>query len=142
MATDAPVDPLVVRLDDLQERAVEAFGGVLERVFADDPAANPALVVEVVEASPVEGIPTLVLVAPWTINGLIFPPGDGPAELVVAGVTRRVFRGDVPPLGVYWSVNLVPDVSRLTSPRQARTLAGSFAGPFREAVRNWSAAAR
>ena len=138
MTTDATFD--VAALHDLVARADAAFRGVLERVFGDDPAVNPRLVVEATEAVVVAGVATLVLITPWTLNGLIFPPaGAGPAELLIAGNLRRVHRGDVPPLGVYWSVNLVPDVSRLASPRQARTLANSFAGPFREAVRGWLA---
>jgi hypothetical protein len=135
VTTNAPAEPTL--LDDLVVRAAVAFRDVQERVFADDPAANPRLAVEAVEAEEVDGVPTLVLVTPWTINGLLFPPGEGPAELAIAAAPRRAFRGDVAPLGVYWSVNLVPDVSRLTSPRQARTLAESFAAPFRDAVRAW-----
>jgi [NiFe]-hydrogenase assembly, chaperone, HybE len=139
VTTDTP--PGVSALDDLLDRARTAFEAVHERVFAGDPAANPRLVVDTTEAAVVEGVPTLVLIAPWTLNGLIFPPdGAGPADLMVAGTRRRAFRGDVAPLGVYWSVNLVPDVSRLSSPRQARTLASSFAGPFRDGVRAWLAA--
>jgi [NiFe]-hydrogenase assembly, chaperone, HybE len=130
--------PGVFALDDLVHRAREAFRGVQERVFAGDPAANPHLVVEATAAAVVAGVPTLVLIAPWTLNGLIFPPdGVGPAYLMVAGSRRQAFRGDVAPLGVYWSVNLVPDVSRLASHRQASTLANSFAVPFRDAVRTW-----
>lgn len=140
MTTNAPADPAPpALLDDLVARATAAFLDVQERVFADDPAANPRLAVEAIEAVLVEGVPTLVLITPWTINGLIFPAGDGPAELTIAAAPRRAFRGDVAPLGVYWSVNLVPDVSRLTSPRQARTLAESFADPFRDGVRDWLA---
>jgi hypothetical protein len=137
VATDTPVDSVL--LDDLAARATAAFRGVQERVFAGDPAANPRLAVEVVEAMVVDGVATLVLITPWTINGLLFPLGEGPAELSVAAAPRRAFRGDVAPLGVYWSVNLVADVSRLTSPRQARTLAESFAEPFRASVRTWLA---
>jgi hypothetical protein len=136
VTTNAPADPAL--LDDLAVRATAAFCGVQERVFADDPAANPRLAVETVEAAMVDGVATLVLITPWTINGLLFPAQDGPTELTIAAAPRRAFRGDVAPLGVYWSVNLVPDVSRLTSPRQARTLAESFAEPFRDAVRAWS----
>ena len=138
MTTDAPVD--VAALRDLVERAEQAFRGVQQRVFADDPEVNAALEVEATEAAFVGPVPTLVLITPWTLNGLLVPPdGVGPAEVLVAGDLRRAFRGDVAPLGVYWAVNLVPDVSRLASPRQARPLANSYAGPFREGVRAWLA---
>ena len=133
--TDAPAD--LTLLEDLVARAGEAFRGVQERVFSGDPSLNPRLRVEPVEPAWVEGVPTLVLITPWTLNGLTFPLGAGPDELMVAAVPRRAYRGDVAPLGVYWSVNLVPDVSQLTSPGQARRLAASFADPFREAVRAW-----
>jgi hypothetical protein len=133
--TDAPAD--LTLLEDLVARAGEAFRGVQERVFSDDASVNPRLRVEPVEPAWVDGVPTLVLITPWTMNGLMFPLGAGPNELVVATIVRRAYRGDVPPLGVYWSVNLVPDVSQLTSLGQARRLAASFADPFREAVRTW-----
>lgn len=136
MTTDAPAGKAA--LHDLVVRAVDAFEGVFDRVFRGDPAVNANLSVEATEAALVDGLPTLVLITPWTLNGLIFPlDRTGPSELLIAGNLRRVVRGDVPPLGVYWSVNLVPDVSRLASPRQARTLANSFAGPFRDGVRTW-----
>lgn len=135
MTTNAPPDPDL--LADLAVRATAAFRDVQERVFSGDPAANAKLAVEVIETVVVDGTPTLVLITPWTINGLIFPTGPGPDELVVADTRRTVFRGDVAPLGVYWSVNLVADVSRLSSPRQARALAESVADPFRDAVRGW-----
>jgi len=136
VTTDAPVEPEVLR--DLVTRAEEAFRGVQLRVFADDPAVNANLSVEATEAAFVGRVATLVLITPWTLNGLLVSPDDaGPSEVLVAGDLRRAFRGDVAPLGVYWAVNLVPDVSRLASLRQARTLANSFAGPFRDGVRAW-----
>jgi [NiFe]-hydrogenase assembly, chaperone, HybE len=141
VTTDAPAGP--ARLDDLAARADLAFRGVQERIFADDPAANGNLVVEAIEATAVDGVSTLVLVTPWTINGLVVPTDaaqEGPEEIVISGAARRAYRGDVAPLGVYWAVNLVPDVSQLTSPRQARALATSFAEPFRDGVRGWLAA--
>jgi len=133
--TDATAD--LTLLDDLVLRADEAFRGVFERVFAGDPAANAQLDVEAVEPAVVDGVPTLVMVTPWAMSGLVFPATEGPVELVIAAVPRRAVRGDVAPLGPYWSVGLVPDVSRLTSADQARRLAASFAEPFREAVRQW-----
>jgi hypothetical protein len=129
------------RLDDLSVRANQAFVRVQERVFADDPDINSRLMVQAVEAEEVEGVPTLVLITPWVMNGLFFPFRDeGPRWLVIAGATRRVHRGDVSPLGIYRCVNLVPDVSRMAGPAQARALAHSYGQPFREAVRDWMVA--
>jgi hypothetical protein len=45
-------------------------------------------------------------------------------------------------IGRYLSVHLLPDVSRLQSPHQARTMAEAFAGPFGTAVRQWRTADR
>src|SRR5690349_1456985 len=101
-------------LDDLVARTDEAFHVVQRRIFADDDAVNRNLVVEVTDAALVREVPTLVLITPWRITGLIVPSdGDGPRELLVAGGLRPAHRGDVAPLGVYWAVTLVPDVSRL-----------------------------
>ena len=133
--TDATAD--LTSLDDLVLRADEAFRTVFERVFAGDPGVNAQLDVEAVEPAVVDGVPTLVMVTPWAMSGLVFPPGDGPVELVIAEVVRRAVRGDVAPLGPYWSVSLVPEVSRLTGAEQARRLATSFAEPFQDAVRRW-----
>jgi hypothetical protein len=126
-------------LDDLAGRADEAFRAVQRRIFADDDVGvNRNLVVETADAALVEDVATLVLITPWRLTGLIVPAcGDGPRELLVAGGLRPVHRGDVAPLGVYWAVTLVPDVARLAGPRQARSLAASFAGPLRAGVRAW-----
>ena len=138
MATDAAAAR--IDLDDLAARAATAFRAVHERLFADDPATNPRLSVEVVEAADVAGAATFLLVTPWAVTGIVVPAdgaAGGPSALAVAGKVRSAHRGDLPPLGVYWSVTLVPDVSRLTGSRQARALAESFAEPFRDGVRSW-----
>ncbi|MFI6467952.1 hypothetical protein [Streptomyces sp. NPDC050538] len=72
---------------------------------------------------------------PWTLNGLIFPPDDTfPDELVIAGRRRPVYVTELAPLGRYRSVNLVGDVSGLSGPEPARTLARSWVEPLRAAV--------
>jgi len=125
-----------------------AFEAVHRRSFTGDPAANPRLRVEVLCPAVVAGFPTAVLVTPWALNGIILPASADdasgaavalwqngfPAELEVAGQGRTVFLGELPEIGPYRSVGLVPDVSRLTRPEQARTLGTSFAAPFQQAL--------
>lgn len=132
------------------EASKAAFEAVYSRSFRGDAAANPRLRVEALEEAVVAGYPTVVLITPWTLNGLIFPPPPGssagaveaaalwdkgfPEWLEIAGQQRAVFLGELPQIGAYRSVNLVPDVSRLTKPEQARTLAISFVAPFHGAL--------
>lgn len=123
-------------LDDLAVRAQAAFEEIHRRAFAGDGAANARLKVEVVEAALAADTPTLVLIAPWTLNGLAFPPDeDFPSHLVINKRRHPVFVTDVAGLGRFRSVNLVTDVSALASPAEARTVAGALAEPFRDAVR-------
>lgn len=125
----------MIDLDLLSIRATAAFTEVYRTAFVGDPAANPRLSVEVVEAVRVLDTPTLVIVTPWTLNGLIFPTRDGfPHELEVAGQTRPVFEVALPPLGRFRTVNLVSNVWGIGDQRRARALARSWGGPFRDAV--------
>lgn len=122
---------------------LEAFTRVHRTVFLGDPAANPRLPVDVLAPATVVDTPTLVLLTPWTLNGLLFPPDDDvPTVLVVAGRARRVHSAEVDGLGGYRSVNLVADVSRWRGPEQARTVARSWVEPFRAAVAEARAAQR
>lgn len=137
-------------VSNLLEATKAAFEAVYVRSFKGDAVANPRLRVETLEEAVMVGYPTVVLITPWTLNGLIFPPAPGssaestaarslwdsgfPEWLQIAGQQRAVFLGDLPQIGAYRSVNLVPDVSRLTKPEQARTLATSFVAPFHEAL--------
>ncbi len=127
-------------MDDELRRLAETTEATFRRVHTDvfegDPAANPRLKVEVVDPERVEGIPTCVLVTPWTLNGMWFPGGQTfPDRLIVAGRPKPVFANELPDLGPYLSVNLVSDVSRLESPAQARTIATTLGESFREAIR-------
>jgi [NiFe]-hydrogenase assembly, chaperone, HybE len=122
-------------LDELVEAAREAFTRVHRTVFVGEPAANPRLPVDVLGAAMVVDTPTLVLLTPWTLNGLfILPDQSTPEVLTVAGRARPVFAADLEPLGPYLSVNLVSDVSAWHSPEQGRLIARSFVAPFRAAV--------
>lgn len=119
----------------LAQRALEFFEGVNRDVFRGDPAANTRLKVEVVEEAMVDDTPTFVLITPWTLNGMAFPPdGRFPESLAVGARECPVFRHEIQGLGEYCSVNLVPDVSRLQSPEAARSAADALASAFREGV--------
>jgi hypothetical protein len=100
-----------------------------------NPEHNPKLVVEASGAAMVGDTPTLILITPWSIYGMMFL-GEGPAiqELVVG---KRCFPGSESRrdnLGRYSSVNLVPDVTGFADREEARHAATALAEPFREAV--------
>jgi [NiFe]-hydrogenase assembly, chaperone, HybE len=124
------------QLDALAAGVRVAFDHLHRDVFLGDPVANPRLAVDVVDAAIVADTPTLVLVTPWTVNGLAFPPDDDfPDSLQIAGRTRPVFRVELAGLAVFRSVNLPPQTASLHSMSQARTLARSWVAPLHEAVR-------
>jgi len=124
-----------VDLAALTRRTKAVFEEIHRSVFLGDPAANPRLAVDVVGAATAHDTPVLVLITPWTLNGLAFPPdGKLPETLEVSDQPRRVYAAELEALGPYHSVNLVADVSRLDRPEEARRLAGSLAEPFRTAV--------
>ena len=131
-----PDTPLVDTLDALVTDVHRTFDRVHRERFLGDPVANPRLGVAVVDAALVADTPALVLLTPWTINGLAFPPDDVfPATLTVAGRVRPAHRIDMPELGVFRSVNLPTETAGLRDMAQAHALASSWAQPFREAVR-------
>lgn len=119
-------------LAELVDATAAAYGRVHREAFLGDPVANSRLPVEVVSADLAGSWPALVLLTPWTCNGLLFvdAEADVPTFLDVAGSRRPVFTITMPDLPRHASVNLVGDVSRWTSPEQARTVARSFAAPF------------
>ena len=131
-----PDTQLVDTLDALVADVTRTFDRVHREQFLGDPVANPRLRVAVVDAALVADTPALVLLTPWTINGLAFPPDDVfPATLTVAGRVRPAHCIDMPELGVFRSVNLPTETAGLRGMAQAHALASSWAQPFREAVR-------
>ena len=125
-------------MSDLQQLAATtcaAFEEIHHKTFLGDPACNPKLIVEVIGPAMVGETPTLILITPWTLNGLMFPPeGLSIPELVVGERRFPVFETTVEGLGTYSSVNLVPDVCGLADREAARHAAEALAEPFREAV--------
>ncbi len=138
LRTPAPAPPPEAA-EDFAEQVLTAFESVYHRFFRGDPVANPRLRVETVAPAVVLDTMTVVLVTPWTLNGLFCPPSTAvpPEWLDVSGRPRRVFPGQIEGVGRYLSVHLLPDVSHLQSPQQVRTMAAAFAGPFGASVRQW-----
>lgn len=122
-------------LDDLAARVYDHFERVNRDVFRGDPAANPKLKVEVLDPEMIGDTATLVLVTPWTLNGMALPPDDRfPDSLTVNTKHLPVFRNELDGIGAYVSVNLVADVSALQSPDAARGVGRPLGAKFREAV--------
>ncbi len=119
----------------LRDEVLAAFRHVHETAFAGDPAVNPALAVAVTELLLAGDTPTVVLLTPWTLNGLAFPPDRQlPARCEIGGASRLIFRGHLAGLGEYYSANLIPDVSGFTTQAEALNLALSMAGPWRDLI--------
>jgi hypothetical protein len=120
---------------EIADRTYAYFEGIHRDVFAGDPASNPALAVEIVGPREVGGLPTLVLITPWTLNGMVFGDvADFPSVLTVGAREYPVFAHSLPELGPYQSINLVPDVSSLEAQESARKAARAYVQPFRDAV--------
>jgi len=125
----------VSRLDEIVVNVRRAFERVHREQFLGDQVANPRLTVDVIAPAMVRDTPAVVLLTPWTVNGLAFPPDDVfPDAVEIAGRRRQVFRILMPELGAFRSVNLPLETSALRDMTQARRLALSWAAPFQEAV--------
>lgn len=116
----------------LSERILAHFTRVHRDVFLGDPLCNPRLKVEVLDETVAHDTPTLILVTPWTINGLAFPP-DGmlPETLAINGRSYPVFVADIDGIGPTHSVNLVATVAGIASPEAARSAARAIGEAFR-----------
>jgi hypothetical protein len=111
------------------------FEAIHRRSFLGEPVANPRLKVEVIEAAEVEGAAVMILITPWTLNGMIFEVGDEfPTELVVGAKPYPVFEHELEEIGPYRSVNLMSDVSGLAAPEAARSVARALGEPLHAAV--------
>jgi [NiFe]-hydrogenase assembly, chaperone, HybE len=120
---------------DLASRVGQAFERIHHSVFLLDPTTNPKLKVEVVDAGMAGDTPTLIVITPWTLSALAFPPDDRfPPTIEMSGREYAAYPIELPEVGQYRSVNLAPDVSRLPSAAHARKVARLMAPIFRDAV--------
>ena len=122
-----------------KENVLRAFRKIFMQQFKGDPVSNPNLEVDVIDAGQVvssAGVQhAVVLITPWTINGLLLPGIGLPEQIQIAANLRPVFTLSNPDCGEYAQVALVPDVSAYTSQKQAHTIANSFVPVFIDAVR-------
>jgi hypothetical protein len=125
----------MVDLGELATSTRVAFEAVSRQSASDDPTGNPELTIEVVEQALVRQTPTLLLITPWALEGIMFVE-EGPelADLTVGRRRFPVLTGALDPIGPYSTVRLVPDVRGLADQAAARHAAAALAGPFREAV--------
>ena len=119
----------------LAHRAHSAFGLAGPAIFPRHGPRNVRLALDVVDAGLAEDARILILVLPWAIEGLIFAPdGHFPSSIAIGGRRHDVFRHELPDLGRFRTVELVPDVTALPSQHHARKVACLLGPPFRDAV--------
>ncbi|MGB8360824.1 MAG: [NiFe]-hydrogenase assembly chaperone HybE [Acidimicrobiia bacterium] len=99
-------------LEALVQSVAGYFEGLARGVFDGDPASNQNLTVEVLGASRALDTPVMIVITPWTVTGMVFPP-DG---LFLTGLRIEhrhypVLANEVDGIGQYHSVLLIPDVS-------------------------------
>jgi hypothetical protein len=121
--------------DSLEERIRRVFAAIHGPAFDADTELGSGIGVEVFDGGTAFDTPTYILLTPWTINGLAFPPDDDfPSGLEIDGSVRVVYAIDDSPLGPYRAVNLTPLGSHFPSSVHARKVARAFAPAFRRAV--------
>jgi [NiFe]-hydrogenase assembly, chaperone, HybE len=120
---------------ELADRVRQAFERVQRSVFRLDPTTDPKLTVEVIDAGMAGDTPTLIVITPWTLSALAFPPDRAfPLTIRMSGRDYAAYPIELPEVGAYYSVIVAPDVSLLPSPVHARKVARMMAPLFRKAV--------
>lgn len=123
----------------LAAAVLEEFRDIHDRVFLGDPAANPNLEVEVLGATSVGATAAMVLITPWTCNGLVFPADRTFPEKVSVGdavvASRPIdLAGSI---GRFWSANLIANVSRFSDQSAARRAAAAWVPRWVQAVESF-----
>jgi hypothetical protein len=119
----------------LQERIRRVFAAIHGPAFDGETELSTGIDVEVFAGGTAVDTPTYILLTPWTINGLAFPPDDDfPSGLALDGRIKVVYAIEDSPLGPYRAVNLAPLGSHFPSPAHARKVAHDYAPMFRRAV--------
>lgn len=125
----------VSAIDDLAARARSYFERINQEVFAGDPATNPNLTVEMLSSTVAHDTPALVLITPWTVIGLAFPPDDSmPSTLRIGASHYTVIANEVAEIGPYFSILLVPDVTGYSTQDELIDLARPLADKLKRAL--------
>jgi hypothetical protein len=125
-------------VEALARRVADYFEGVAREVFEDDPASNPNLAVEVLGTARALDTPVMIVIAPWTVMGMAFPP-DGllPTELRIDHRHYPVLANEVDAIGRYHSVLLIPDVSSYQDQEAIREDALALLPGLQHAIERW-----
>ena len=115
------------------------FAGCSARIhgpaFDADTELSTGIEVDVIDAGIALDTPTFILLTPWTINGLAFPPDRSfPVAIEIDGETHLVYSIARSKLGPYRAVNLAPLGSHFPSAVHAHRFAERAAPTFRRAV--------
>lgn len=111
------------------------FSKIHGPAFDADTELSTGIEVDVIDAGIALDTPTFILLTPWTINGLAFPPDPSfPVAIEVDGAVNPVYSIERSKLGPYRAVNLAPLGSHFPSAAHARHFAERAAPKFRRAV--------
>jgi hypothetical protein len=117
------------------ERIRRLFEKIHGPAFDADTELSTGIEVDVIEAGIALDTPTFILLTPWTINGLAFPPDPTfPVAIDIDGATQPVYSIERSELGSYRAVNLAPLGSHFPSAVHAHHFAERAAPKFRRAV--------
>jgi hypothetical protein len=117
------------------ERVRSVFARIHGPAFDADTELSTGIEVDVIDAGIALDTPTFILLTPWTINGLAFPPDRNfPVALEIDGATQPVYSVERSNLGPYRAVILAALGSHFPSATHARHFAERAAPKFRRAV--------
>ena len=117
------------------DRLRSVFARIHGPAFDAETELSTGIEVDVIPAGTAIDTPTFILLTPWTINGLAFPPDKSfPAALAFDGAIYPVYSIEHSKLGPYRAVNLAPLGSHFPSATHARHFAERAAPKFRRSV--------
>jgi hypothetical protein len=117
------------------EQIRRVFARIHGPAFDADTELSTGIEVDVIDAGIALDTPTFILLTPWTIDGLAFPPDRSfPVAIEIDGTTHPVYSIVRSKLGPYRAVNLAPLGSHFPSAVHARHFAERAAPKFRRAV--------
>jgi hypothetical protein len=117
------------------EQVRRVFAKIHGPAFDADTELSTGIEVDVIDSGIALDTPTFILLTPWTINGLAFPPDRNfPVALEIDGATHPVYSIERSTLGPYRAVTLAPLGSHFPSAMHARHFAERAAPKFRRSV--------